>query len=42
MGKSAIEGIKFKKDNNGNKLSKKASSHGSYRCKRRPNSKRCK
>jgi len=41
MSKNAIPGVKFKKDPNGNKLSKKASSHGSYRCKRKPNSPRC-
>jgi hypothetical protein len=42
MSKTAIEGVKMRKDNNGNKLSKKVTSHGSYRCKRKPNSKRCK
>jgi hypothetical protein len=41
MGKSTIPGIKFKKDPNGNKLSAKATSHGSYRCKRHPTSPRC-
>lgn len=42
MSKTAIVGVKFKKDLNGNKISKKASSHGSFRCARKPNSKRCK
>ena len=41
MSKSIIPGIVTKKDNNGNKISKKRLSHGTYRCKRRPNSKRC-
>ncbi len=42
MSKTMIDGVKAKKDPNGNKLSKKSMSHGSYRCKRKPNSKRCK
>ena len=42
MSKTTIDGIKRKTDANGNKISKKATSHGSYRCKRKPNSKRCK
>jgi len=42
MSKTAIDGVKMRKDNNGNRLSKKTSSHSSYRCKRKPQSKRCK
>jgi len=42
MSKSQIEGLKRKTDANGNKISKKSTSHGSYRCKRKPNSPRCK
>ena len=42
MSKTAIDGVKMRKDNNGNRLSKKTYSHGSYRCKRKPQSKRCK
>jgi hypothetical protein len=41
MSKTAIDGIKVKRDHNGNRISKKATSHGSYRCKRKPHSKRC-
>jgi len=41
MSKTMIDGIKTKKDNNGNRLSKKSTSHGTYRCDRHPNSKRC-
>lgn len=36
-----IVGVTYKKDSNGNKISKKRMSHGTYRCKRTPNSKRC-
>lgn len=46
MSKQMIEGIKKKgqksRDANGNRIVKKLTSHGSYRCKRKPNSKRCK
>jgi len=42
MSKIAIDGVKRKTDANGNKISKKSYSHGTYRCKRKPNSKRCK
>lgn len=41
MSKTLIEGVKIKKDPNGNRLTKKTASHGTYRCKRKPNSKRC-
>ena len=41
MSKSAINGVKRKSDANGNLISKKATSHGTYRCKRHPGSKRC-
>jgi len=33
--------VKRRSDTNGNRISKKASSHGTYRCKRKPTSKRC-
>jgi hypothetical protein len=42
MSKSAVPYVKQKKDQNGNKINKKRYSHGSYRCKRKPNSPRCK
>ena len=42
MGKTMIEGVKSKRDQNGNKISKKATSHGTYRCARKPQSKKCK
>jgi hypothetical protein len=42
MSKTSIEGVKRRKDHNGNCISKKTLSHGTYRCKRHPNSKRCK
>lgn len=41
MSKTMIPGIKAKKDPNGNRLTKKTLSHGTYRCKRKPTSKRC-
>jgi hypothetical protein len=41
MSKDTIPFVTFKKDNNGNKISKKRLSHGAKRCKRKPNSKRC-
>jgi len=41
MSKTPIPGVTYKKDPNGNRLTKKASSHGSFRCKRHPNSPRC-
>jgi hypothetical protein len=37
-----IDGVKTKKDQNGNRISKKGMSHGTYTCKRHPTSKRCK
>ena len=40
MGKQYIEGIKKRRDANKNVLSKKDMSHGTYRAKRKPNSKR--
>ena len=46
MSKQVIPGIVKKgqkpKDANGNRIVKKILSHGFYRCKRHPNSKRCK
>ena len=42
MSKTAINGKPTKRDANGNKISSKSTSHGSNRCKRHPNSKRCK
>ena len=36
-----IDGMKPRRDKNGNRISKKSMSHGTYRCKRHPNSKRC-
>ncbi len=42
MSKNAVPYVKLKKDQNGRKISKKRSSHGTYRCKRKPNSPRCK
>jgi hypothetical protein len=41
MSKTTIPGVTYKKDSNGNKISKKRMSHGSYRCKRKPNSPEC-
>ena len=45
MSKTMIEGIvergQKSRDANGNKIVKKTMSHGSYRCKRKPASKRC-
>jgi len=41
MSKNAIPFTTMKKDMNGNRISKKALSHGANRCKRKPNSKRC-
>jgi len=41
MGKHAIAGVARKRDANGNVTGKKSLSHGSYRCQRHPNSKRC-
>ena len=40
--KQPIAGIKKKRDANGRTLTKKDSSHGSWRAKRKPNSKRVK
>ena len=46
MSKQMIDGIVKKgqksRDANGNRIVKKLLSHGTYRCKRKPNSKRCK
>jgi len=42
MSKTAVPGVVAKKDPNGNRLAKKTLSHGTFRCKRHPNSKRCK
>jgi len=46
MSKTAIDGIVKKgqksRDANGNSTVKKTMSHGSFRCDRKPNSKRCK
>jgi len=41
MSKVAIPFVAVRKDKNGNYRSKKALSHGSNRCQRKPNSKRC-
>lgn len=45
MSKTIIDGVIGKgeksRDLNGNRIVKKTMSHGTYRCKRRPNSKRC-
>ena len=41
MGKQNKPYVKRAKDQNGNQISKKAMSHGSYRCQRKPNSKWC-
>ena len=40
--KQPIQGIKKRRDANGRILTKKDSSHGSWRAKRKPNSKRVK
>jgi len=42
MSKTLIEGRTQRRDANGNRISKKSVSHGTYRCTRHPNSKRCK
>ena len=46
MSKTVIDGVvkkgKKSKDANGNRIVKKVLSHGTYRCKRHPTSKRCK
>lgn len=42
MSKNSVPYVIVKKDQNGNKINKKRSSHGTYRCKRKPNSPRCK
>jgi hypothetical protein len=46
MSKTVIEGVvkkgKKSRDANGNRIVKKVLSHGTYRCKRHPTSKRCK
>jgi len=41
MSKTMIPGVKLKRDANKNRISKKMYSHGTFRCKRHPNSKRC-
>jgi len=45
VSKTTIEGIvkrgQKSRDANGNKIVKKVLSHGTYRCKRHPTSKRC-
>lgn len=41
MSKTAIPHIKVRRDANKNRVSKKHMSHGTFRCKRHPNSKRC-
>lgn len=41
MSKTLIPGVIIKRDANKNRTSKKNMSHGTYRCKRHPNSKRC-
>jgi hypothetical protein len=41
MSKTIISGRPHRKDANGNKISKKSLSHGTYRCTRHPTSKRC-
>ena len=42
MSKMAIPGRTGKKDSNGNRVGAKATGHGTFRCKRHPNAKRCK
>jgi len=42
MSKTMIPYVVRKRDTNKNRISKKNLSHGTYRCKRHPNSKRCK
>lgn len=42
MSKMSIPGRDSKKDVNGNRLGRKSVSHGTFRCSRHPNSKRCK
>jgi hypothetical protein len=42
MSKTMVDGVKRRRDANGNSISKKSLSHGTYRCKRKPTSKRCK
>ena len=41
MSKTMIPFTKSARDKNGNRVSKKSLSHGTMRCKRKPNSKRC-
>jgi hypothetical protein len=41
MSKSLIPHVTLKRDANKNIISKKRLSHGTFRCKRKPNSKRC-
>jgi hypothetical protein len=42
MSKTMIDGVTARRDQNGNKISKKSMSHGTYRCQRHPNSPKCK
>jgi hypothetical protein len=42
MSKTVIDGVKTRKNQNGNRISKKGTSHSTYTCTRHPNSKRCK
>ena len=41
MSKTLIPHVIYKRDHNKNIISKKRLSHGTFRCKRHPNSKRC-
>ena len=41
MSKTMVPHVIRKRDANKNVLSKKVMSHGTFRCKRHPNSKRC-
>jgi len=41
VSKTLIPYVKLRKNANGNKISKKHLSHGTFRCNRHPNSKRC-
>jgi hypothetical protein len=42
MSKTLIPFVKLIKNTNKKRISKKNLSHGTFRCKRKPNSKRCK
>ncbi len=41
MSKTMNPYVKVRRDANKNRVSKKNMSHGTFRCKRHPNSKRC-